>query len=164
MSWEQWGVEAASLIARLPAIPHPWSIDELCDRLAAQRGRELVLHSLNMPALPLGLWHNDGERDHIIYRAGIVGYHRDHIILHEICHMLAQHNSTGTRADAEHAESAEGSVAGLVERAVRNPYTDAQEELAEMFASKVLKQALRSRQGSVSDFERRAAAVFGVTA
>lgn len=98
-----------------------------------------MLHELDLAALPFGLWYFDGERDHIICRAGTSGYHRDHIILHEICHMLAGHSTP--------------------QDAVASPHGAAQEELAETFATIVLKQA-RDRPPR-GEFEQRASAVFG---
>jgi hypothetical protein len=133
MAWRQTRTAATALIARLPPLPDPWSVDELCSGLAEQRGRELVLHPCDEPALPFGLWFDDGSRDHIVYRVGVVGYHRDHVVLHEICHMLAGH---GHQRDAE-------------------------EELAEMFASMVLKLSRHRLPTQVSEYERRASALFG---
>lgn len=130
MAWRRVKTAATALIAQLPALPQPWSVDELCERLAEQRGRDVVVHPANLPALPFGLWFDDGRRDHIVHRVGVVGYHRDHVVLHEICHMIAGH---GTVRQAD-------------------------EELAEMFASMVLKIA---GTAPMSDFERRAAALFG---
>jgi hypothetical protein len=120
---------AFTLMKQLPSIPVPWNVGELCERLAERRGRSLLLHRLTIPALPSGLWYDDGKRDHVIYRSGLTGYYRDHIILHEICHMLARHNSAADTASS------------LVARAAAYGYTVQQEELAETFAAKVLKLA-----------------------
>nr|WP_052477837.1 hypothetical protein [Kibdelosporangium sp. MJ126-NF4]CEL14359.1 hypothetical protein [Kibdelosporangium sp. MJ126-NF4]CTQ88725.1 hypothetical protein [Kibdelosporangium sp. MJ126-NF4] len=137
-TWKQARAEAAVLMADLPPLPRPWRIEDLCVTLARRRGRPLLLHELDLAALPFGLWYFDGERDHIISRAGATGYHRDHIILHEICHMLAGHTTDLA--------------------AVTGPRT-AQEELAETFATIVLKQARKRPEGG--DFEQRVSAVFG---
>jgi hypothetical protein len=152
---------AAALVEQLPPLPSPWSVRELCDRLAAQRQRELLLHPMTLSALPLGLWYFDGERDHIIFRAEATGYHRDHIILHEICHMLARHNHVLRRGFGQHKGAVEGSLAASLGHAMHNPFTDAQEQVAETFATQVLKQVHQIPFKSVSDFERRAANMFG---
>jgi hypothetical protein len=144
---------------QLPPVPKPWRIDELCERLAEQRGRELVLCRVDLPALPFALWYDDGDRDYVIYRAGIRGYYRDHIILHEICHILAEHNTVERSALHENTDA--DIVSLLVENAMRNEFNSVQEEIAEMFASKVLEQARRSGATELSGFERRAAAAFG---
>lgn len=149
------------MVGQLPPLPSPWSIRELCDRLAAQRQRELLLHPMTLSALPLGLWYFDGKRDHIIFRAEATGYHRDHIILHEICHMLARHNHILRRGFGQRKGGVEGSLAASLGHAVNNPFTDYQERLAEDFATQVLKQVHQIASASVSDFERRAANIFG---
>lgn len=161
MTGKPMGFEVADLIAGLPEVPQPWSIDKLCKRLTLQRGRELQLHSLHIPALPFGLWYDDGKRDHIIYRVGVSGYHRDHIILHEVCHMLARHRAADRFALSREGGSREDLLARLINHTIINPHTDRQEELAETFASKVLKLSKQTTLASLSDFEERAAAMFG---
>jgi hypothetical protein len=159
MDWRRMPA-ASSLIAELPPLPRPWSVDVLCERLEAQRRRPLVLHALSLPAVPFGLCYRDGECDHIIHRAEFTGYYRDHVILHELCHLLADH---GTSADPRRgAGPAEQPLSSLVARAQRNPHSPAEEELAEVFATQVLKSAQQTPPVPVSGFERRAAAMFGV--
>jgi hypothetical protein len=160
MEWKSVHPEAAVLIASLPPIPQPWSIDELCRLLAAQRNRTLMLHALNVPGLPFGLWFDDSHRDHIIYRTGLAGYYRDHVILHEICHMVAKHNSAEKLKPFATDRPDNQSGWGLLEYAMQNRHTQVQEELAEMFASKILRMSLPLPS---SAFEQRAAAVFGAT-
>ncbi|MCE7003815.1 hypothetical protein LWC34_13395 [Kibdelosporangium philippinense] len=150
MTWKQARAEAVELAARLPQLRRPWRIEDLCTALAAKRGRPLLLHELDLAALPFGLWYFDGDRDHIISRAGVTGYHRDHIILHEICHMLADHNAAPATPDG---------LTDVIATAMANPHTTSHEELAEAFATVVLKQARKRPPGG--DFEQRASAVFG---
>ena len=110
-----------------------------------RRGRELLIHELDVPALPFGLWYDDGTRDHIVIRHGIVGYHRDHIVLHEVCHMLAGHNTIDLH-------SATGQ---------RNGHTNVEEDVAEAFASETLRLARLSTLEPASEFETRTATTFG---
>ncbi|WP_410658137.1 hypothetical protein [Amycolatopsis sp. lyj-112] len=150
------GTAAAVLIDRLPALPRPWSVTELCARLERKRGKRLVVHLLDLAALPSGLWYDDGRADHIICRHGITGYHRDHVILHEICHLLAGHGPAGPEPHADLASA-------VASHAVRTRYTAFQEEVAETFASKTLKLAKQRPSAHRSLFERRAAVSFGLT-
>lgn len=161
MTWEYARDVVAELMAQLPPVPEPWGIDELCQRLAQQRGRELVICPVDLPALPFGLWYNDGERDYVIYRAGIRGYYRDHIILHEICHILAKHNTERNSLPTVDENSDVDVVSRLLKNAMHNKFNSLQEGTAEMFASKVLKLARGHGATELSRFERRAAAVFG---
>lgn len=160
MVGDQAHAAVTKLMRQLPPVPEPWGIDELCERLAEKRGRELVVYPADLPALPFGLWYDDGKRDYVIYRTGIQGYHRDHIILHEICHMLARHNAVERPLDGGEGSDADV-VSLLVENAMRNRFNSSQEEIAEMFASKVLKLVRQSGATELSGFERRAAAAFG---
>jgi hypothetical protein len=111
---------------------------------------------MRIPALPFGLWYDDGQRDHIIYRAGMTDTYRDHVILHELCHMLARHNT-----DDQTMFVGDDVVRELIERAIRSHHTDDQERFAELFASKVLGRAVRVPPGPEDSLERHAAALFG---
>ncbi|MFI9274334.1 hypothetical protein ACIGXM_27035 [Kitasatospora sp. NPDC052896] len=149
---------AAKLVARLPEIPRPWDVEALCAALAGSRGRSLSLHPVELPGLPFGMWFDDGAGDHILYRSSAVGYHRDHIVLHEICHLLAGHGTTP--AELRSPTDQEGpTAAGLGPRAACN---GTEEELAEAFATMVLKIAGQQRPKRVSAVERRAEELLGV--
>lgn len=160
MAWEHARTVVRKLIRQLPPVPEPWEIDELCQRLAEQRGRELVVYPANVPALPFGLWYDDGERDFVIYRYGVQGYHRDHIILHEICHILAKHN-TMKLCVGERGDSDADATSRLIAHMMCNRLNSFQEEVAEIFASRVLELVKRSVVTELNDFERRAANAFG---
>jgi hypothetical protein len=127
----------------------------LCRRLADVRGRPLTLHDADLPALPSGIWYDDGSRDRIIYRATAAGYHRDHIILHEICHLLAGHG----RPLPALADGPLGTAGSDLGRA----YQGFEEALAEAFASTVLNLAGQLPSPDLSAVERRAEELFGVT-
>ena len=43
MAWSHARSSALELIVQLPPIPHPWSISELCQRLAQRRDRALLV-------------------------------------------------------------------------------------------------------------------------
>lgn len=85
-------------------IPDPFDIQVLCDRIAAQRGRPLHLHSVpgvSGTDAPCGVWIATEKADHIFHEAATSPLHQDHIILHEIGHMLLGHRSIldGVQAD-----------------------------------------------------------------
>ncbi|MFD8997575.1 hypothetical protein [Streptomyces abikoensis] len=148
---------AEKLVARLPELPQPWDVEELCRALGRARGRTLKLHSADLPALPFGMWYDDGATDHIIIRSSATGYYRDHIVLHEICHMLAGHGTA-----LQEVLSGPGSGAGADgRRAKGKSCSDAEEELAETFASLVLRIAGQMRPKGISAVERRAGNLLG---
>jgi hypothetical protein len=146
------------LIARLPELPQPWDVETLCRALERSRGRPLTLHPVDLPALPFGMWYADGAGDHIFHRSSAAGYYRDHIILHEICHMLAGHG-IAPQDLAQEPGSANPAVGG--HRAKSKACNNSEEQLAETFASMVLKLAGQMKPKGVSAVERRAEELFG---
>lgn len=75
-------------------IEPPLRVDVLCERLGERRGRPIRLlpHSLPVPG-PFGLWLATNRADYIFYQAETNRVHQDHIILHEVGHMLGDHHS-----------------------------------------------------------------------
>jgi hypothetical protein len=148
----------AALTAQLSVLPNPWDIALLCDQLAEQRGRPLLLWPIDLPAFPFGLWYDDGQRDHVLYRTELAGIHRDHVILHELCHMIADHNRHSHSLRQGEKES---DVSALILQAAGNPHSAVQEEIAELFATQILS-SVRNRRAVLDDVELRAATVFGL--
>lgn len=142
---------AGQLAAQLPPLPLPWDIDRLCRDLAQRRSRAITVHTVTMPVGVTGLWFNDGNCDHILVHAPTRGIYRDHIILHEIAHMLAGHGSRS------HADATCGPVD-------HHHYAriDIEEIIAEQFATIILHRVHRSVHHT-TPLEHRAANVFGAT-
>lgn len=67
----------------------PLNMPRLCQALGEKRGRPLELEPrpLKSPG-PTGLWLESNQRDVIIYQANTTQLHQDHIILHELGHIL----------------------------------------------------------------------------
>ena len=82
-----------TLLRELDVRP-PLDVRELCARLARQRGRpiRLVDHPIKVPG-PFGLWFMTESMDVIFYQQQTTRPHQDHIILHEIGHIIAEHPS-----------------------------------------------------------------------
>jgi hypothetical protein len=101
------------------------------------------------------MWYDDGAADHIFYRSSSDGYYRDHIVLHEICHMLVGHGTSPQPLPA-------GSIDYLIDgRSVRSTaFNRFEEQLAETFAGMVLKIVNAQRPLDVSAVERRAEELF----
>jgi hypothetical protein len=114
--------------------PSPFDIDAFCAEVAARRGRPLIrrpVAGLSADA-PCGLWIGTAEADHVFYDPGTSPLHAEHIVLHELAHILSGH------------AGADGALARLfpdldprtVHRVLgRVSYTTAQEREAEMMAS-----------------------------
>lgn len=66
---------------------------ELCRLLGEYRGHPIHLVPYALPVSgPFGIWIDAGDADYIFYQRETSPAHQDHIILHEIGHILADHN------------------------------------------------------------------------
>jgi hypothetical protein len=122
----------------------PLDVEVLCARLGDQRGKPIRLmpYPLEVPG-PFGCWIATSSADYIFYQAETTKSHQDHIILHELGHMLADHHPHG---DAEPADFLRGPAPDLdpdaVHRALRRTsYDDAHEWEAETVATIILEWA-----------------------
>jgi hypothetical protein len=130
-------------------LPRPFSLDAFCGHLSESRGRPLHLHPLPDrvgAAGACGLWLATDTDDHIFYEPQTTKPHQEHIILHELAHLLFNHHVLG---------AADGSVTAgllpdldprLIRRLfARTGYTTDQEREAEMLASLLKASAVRGR-------------------
>ncbi|SBT89772.1 hypothetical protein GA0115233_101226 [Streptomyces sp. DI166] len=116
------------------------SFGAVCERVEALRGRPLILRELPEQAAiagACGLWLGTDDADYVFYEARTAPLHREHIILHEIGHVLCDHHRGVT---AEGDEPIAGLLNGLQPHLVkrlmaRTNYTTAEEQEAEMIAS-----------------------------
>lgn len=82
-------------------LPQPFSVEALIKRLAVQRGRPLHVRPLPgdpIPGGPYGLWLVTADADCIFYERRTSPLHREHIVLHEIGHML-MHQFEGSQCE-----------------------------------------------------------------
>ncbi|RLU79971.1 hypothetical protein CTZ27_36105 [Streptomyces griseocarneus] len=121
------------------SVPHPFTVDALCQELSARRRRPLHLHPLPQQAARnniCGMWLATETDDHIFFEQRTSRVHQEHILLHEIGHMLFDHHGT----DLGHSEASQGLLPDLSPELVkrllgRTSYTNRQEQEAEMLAS-----------------------------
>ena len=74
-------------------IPSPFTIESLSDRIATSRGRPLYLHPMAFPAdaATSGALVSTTDADHVFYERHTSTFHQNHIVLHELGHLLAGH-------------------------------------------------------------------------
>ncbi|MEW2413216.1 hypothetical protein AB0953_05780 [Streptomyces sp. NPDC046866] len=111
-------------------LTHPFSLDALCARIAEQRGRPIRLHPLPKEAAEsgvCGLWVGTAGVDYVFYETQTTPLHREHIVLHELGHILFGHHSL----EGEENDGQAPVVLG------RTNYTTRQEQEAEMLASMI---------------------------
>jgi hypothetical protein len=81
-------------------IPYPWSVSELCARLAVRRGRPIRLNAVSMPfGAPAAQWYLGANEDLILYEQDTSPWHQDQVILHEVIHMISGHEAIAVKID-----------------------------------------------------------------
>lgn len=120
-------------------LPHPFTSQELCARIASQRGRPLDLLPLptpTVPGTPSGMWLMTEDKDYVFYDSETSLPHREHIVLHEIGHMLCGHDQG--EVDTQLYRHIKVTDPDSVRRLPRVHYTNRQEQEAELVASLIL--------------------------
>ncbi|MET0135537.1 MAG: hypothetical protein ABW215_18310 [Kibdelosporangium sp.] len=118
------------------AIPRPFDLVTFCAHVEKLRGRRLVLKP--MPGLsaaaPCGMWLSLAETDFVLFEPNTSQLHSEHIILHELAHMLCDHRLT---MDSSVLARLLPSIdPAIVKRVLgRVNYATEQEQEAEMLAS-----------------------------
>ncbi len=127
-------------------LPRPFGVDVLCQRISEQRGRPIHLVPMEMPVSVSGLWVVTAEADVIMYEQHTSRIHQQHIILHEIGHLLSQHDAAPTSCEDTARLLLPYLSPGVAERMLcRTRYTAPEEQEAELIASELLKRAGRWR-------------------
>lgn len=145
-------------LATMIPIPYPWDLAAYVDAVADHRGRPITLRAVDMSGLAgtgcgtgTGLWIARRDEDLIVYDAGTSEWHIEHIILHEIGHMLFGH----TRSQGEDGEVFGPTIATLLPSISpesisqvlgRDDYGTVREREAETFADMVMVQAMLPRR------------------
>jgi hypothetical protein len=135
-----------ALVAGLD-IPDPFDLDSLCLHLGAQRARPIVLMPTAMVFGNLcGLWLATARADYVFYEEDTTRLHQQHIVCHEVGHILRQHSASRT-LDADIARALTAAVEpGDVQRVLgRDTYNDDQEYEAELIATLILQHVSRHR-------------------
>ena len=126
-------------------IPEPFDVQVFCEQIATQRGRALHLHSvpgISGTDAPCGVWIATEKADHIFHEAATSPMHRDHIILHEIGHMLLGHTSIIDGVQSEgRGLFADIDPATVVSFLTRASYGTEDEREAERFAGLIASKA-----------------------
>lgn len=84
--------EVKQLLRALQLNP-PLDVGVLCERLAQHRNRPIRLVSYPLPAPGVfGLWISTSDADYILYQRDTTTAHQEHIILHEVGHIVSNHD------------------------------------------------------------------------
>ena len=129
---------------RTVTIPDPFEVNEFAAVVSRRRGRRLELLPKQTSAGPCGVWVTLPDVDYVFYEPDTSALHRDHIVVHELGHLLRQHEPTECVDDGVLRELFPGLSADMVKRVLgRTSYSDVEEQEAEMIASLVSEQVHR---------------------
>lgn len=123
-------------------IPQPFDLGRFLAHVERRRNRRIFLHPFTSgPGIPCGLWLGTARADHIFHESATSPWHRTHITLHEVAHMLLDHGGGGSRHGLGRllAPDVDPALVRLI--LGRSTYTTAEEQEAEMMASMILGQA-----------------------
>jgi hypothetical protein len=131
-------------IARSVPLPQPFEVRALCELVAQGRGRPIHLLPMKGLATVHGLWIATDSADLLCYEQATTPPHQEHIILHELSHLLCDHYSRDPH-DAQHMRTLLPDLAPeLVRRMLRRTTLQAVEEReAELLASLIMRRARR---------------------
>lgn len=134
----------AAIVRDLP-LPVPFDARKLCEAIAARRGRPIRLLPIDGLTGVCGLWVATETSDLIFYERVTTPPHQEHIILHELSHLLCDHNRGSAALGV--AELLPDLDPAMVRRVLgRAGYTSEEEREAELLASMIREQA-RSHGG-----------------
>lgn len=124
-------------------IPDPFDVRELCDRVEIRSGRAIHLEPMPLPTEgPCGLWVATPQVDYIFYESQTSRLHQEHIIAHELGHLLCDHRLTEVVGEEATRLVLPELDPEMVKRVLqRTHYSAAEEQEAEMIASLILQQA-----------------------
>ncbi len=125
-------------------LPRPFDIDAFCAQVAAHRKRPIRVCPLPATAgadSPCGAWLQTATTDWVFVEQSTSRFHRDHIVLHELAHMLCGHDGTGPLDEALVTALAPEAVGAIRHMLGRTSYTTREEQEAEMTARVILARA-----------------------
>ncbi len=144
MNREQSRRECEALVAKLD-LPDPFNLKEFCARLGHQLERDIVLlsHAMVIGGL-CGTWMRTAKADYVFYEEDTSQLHQQHIVFHELGHILRRH-VPGSELSKDLARNlAPGIKVSDVFRVLgRDSYTDDDEFEAELIATLVLRRVSR---------------------
>lgn len=138
----------AALLRDLP-MPVPFDARALCEQVAIRRGRPIRLIPMAQLTGVCGLWIATDATDLIFYEKETTLPHQEHIILHELSHVLCQHNSVSLPLAAQAQPLLANLDPEMVHRVLgRAGYSTVEEREAEILASLIRHRARLIHHGS----------------
>lgn len=129
-------------------LPDPFDLAALCRKVSAERGRALHVRGIPGPATrarPCGIWVATDKDDWIFVDQETSPLHRQHIVLHELAHMLCGHNAAALPENEMLGRLFPDLSPDMVKTVLsRGSYHSEHEREAELLASLILARAQRA--------------------
>ncbi|MFI5779058.1 hypothetical protein [Nocardia sp. NPDC051570] len=121
----------ADLVAALAADGAPAAVSAVVRVVAARTGRTIELRPVSLGGTEVfGLWVALADHDLILYDRTATAAHRNHIVQHELGHIVLEHRPLAPQPPAETAD-------GWANSMCRSDFQDPIEEEAELFARRL---------------------------
>ena len=131
---------------RTVVIPDPFDVGDFAALISRRRGRHLRLLPKRTSLGPCGVWLALPDADYVFYEPHTSALHREHIVLHELGHLLFKHEPNEPMDDAVLGELFPTLDRDVVRRVLgRTTYTAVEEQEAEMVAS-LVRQVVEGRR------------------
>lgn len=127
----------AARIRDLP-IPIPFDVQVFTSMVADRRHRPIVLQPMPLLGEPFGAWVEAPSVDVVFYEQRTTPLHQQHIILHELGHVLCDHRGIVGTAPAPPPSPDTDQLAERLRLLRHGRYTGAEEQEAEMIATLIL--------------------------
>lgn len=133
-------------------LPSPFDVREFCKSVERARGRTIQLISRELPSgSPSGLCVSTKTSDYIFYEAQTSTFHQEHIILHELGHLICEHHALSISREEVSQLLLPDLDPRMIQRVMgRTCYPMWAEQEAEMIASLILAKVERQRLEAVS--------------
>ncbi|MFV2102157.1 DUF6545 domain-containing protein [Micromonospora sp. LOL_024] len=108
--------------ANVPPPPAPYTVDAWCEAIGRARGRRLQVRDVRLGAdLPPGLLVKRDDADYILVDAALPALARVQTVLHELAHLILEHDGDVLHGDVDPAVEAEAEMAAdlLYQRLIR---------------------------------------------
>jgi hypothetical protein len=132
-------------------VPSPFDVHKFCRSLERSRGRTIHLIPRALPTgSPSGLCVSTSTSDYVFYEAQTSELHQEHIIVHELGHLICEHQSPSVSRNEISQMLLPDLDPSMVQRVLgRTCYPTWAEQEAEMIASLILARVERQRDEAV---------------
>ena len=126
-----------------------FTLEHFCEWIGARRGRPILLVGWEMPVNVFGTWLAAGDVDYVFFDKNTNALHQTHIVLHELCHILLNHETLVVDGEEttdifgallEESMDRDSALQGMLMRSVDTRAEDVEaERLSEMLQERLLR-------------------------